>query len=636
MESCSRIARAAVTASLLLLGCVSALHAAPVDGDGFDTVTVTGTRVGDRHELPGSISVIDRAAIEAANATSVLDLLRTVPGIRVTQPGGRGGVASVFIRGGEPEFTMVLLDGIRVNDPQDVRGGSFDFSMIDVDDIERIEIVRGPQSAIYGSDALAGVINFITRARADEPVVTLDGEVDEHGTEHAGLALAGPVGESGGFWLRGATLDESDVTPGNAYTSDSVAGKLSFGSPAGTYFSVFSRYAANEGTSFPADSGGYRLAVLRTLEHRMSRDFTAGIAGGVRLGDGWRFELRASRYERDDGYLSPGVAPGVFAGVPPNGARSTLEQLSLSAYLTGEIGPVVATLGGDLEQVEGSSLGYAALVPDMLTPMSFALEREVKGAFAELMYRPARTLVLSAGVRRDDPDGHAGETTLKLGAQWRIAPRTTVHATWGEGFKLPGFFELGSPLVGNPELRSERSESAELGLTRRFGDSLSATLTAYRSELNDLIDFDFERFTHVNRRSVTVQGTELEAAWAVVPGLELAAEVTYLDLDVEESDQPLRQRPDWRGSLSALWSPRESWLLRTSWSFVGESFDSSVPTGGVLLPAYRRLDVALTWRPLQDLDLLLSADNVLDEEYEEAIGFPAPGRRGRLGFRYRF
>src|SRR5690606_23886927 len=160
---------------------------------------------------------------------------------------------------------------------------------------------------------------------------------------------------------------------------------------------------------------------------------------------------------------------------------------------------------------------------------------------------------------------------------------------------------------GNPELRSERSESAELGLTRRFGDSLSATLTAYRSELNDLIDFDFVELTHVNRRSVTVQGAELEAAWAAVPGLELAAEVTYLDLDVEESDQPLRQRPDWRGSLSALWSPRESWLLRTSWSFVGESFASSY-----------------------------SSSSTLSAEYEEAIGFPAPGRRGRLGFRYRF
>src|SRR5690606_14855463 len=159
-------------------------------------------------------------------------------------------------------------------------------------------------------------------------------------------------------------------------------------------------------------------------------------------------------------------------------------------------------------------------------------EREVKGAFAELMYRPARTLVLSAGVRRDDPDGHAGETTLTLGAQWRIAPRTTVHATWGEGFKLPGFFELGSPLVGNPELRSDRSERAELGLTRRSGDSLSATLTASRSGCNGLTAFDFVELTPVSRRSLSVQGAELEAAWAAVPGLELAAEVTSPALDV--------------------------------------------------------------------------------------------------------
>ncbi len=638
MKSTCKPAVIAFGTFLPLLACAAGPLAAG-ESTPIDTIVTTGTRLpDDLAVLPGSTAVIDRAAIEAANAATVLDLLRSTPGLQVTQPGGRGGIASVFIRGGEANFTMVLLDGIRVNDPNNTRGGSFDFSTLDVGDIERIEIVRGPQSAIYGSDALSGVINVITRRRAEEPEIVLEGAVGEEGYEHAGVGFAGPLGAAGGFSLRAATLDDGDITPGNAFTSDSVTGKLSFGAGDTWHVNLFSRYSDNRGTSFPEDSGGPRLAVLRSLDRKSSRDFTAGLAAGLALSDRWSLDFRAARYAHTDSYTSPGVAPGLRDPVPANGASSDLDRLSLSAYLTGEFGAALrATVGADVHDVDGSSEGFIEFAPGVQVPTAFALERRVAGAFAELRYRPADTLTLLAGLRRDDPDARGAETTVKLGGRWQPAGGSTiVRASWGEGFKLPSFFALGNPLVGNPQLRSEKSESAELGVTRRLSDALSTTLSVYRSEFTDLVDFDFDLFMNVNRRSVTAKGAELQATWSATPDLDLAAEVAWLDLEVPESDVPLRQRPDWRGSLVLRWVPATDWLVHAAWSFVGETFDSSVPTGGLWLDGYERLDATLTWRPTEHLDLLLSVDNLLDTDYEEAIGFLAPARRGRLGFRYRY
>ncbi|HZD51569.1 MAG TPA: TonB-dependent receptor, partial [Woeseiaceae bacterium] len=574
----------------------------------------------------------------AANRSSVLDVLRGVPGLQVTQPGGRGGVASVFIRGGEPNFTMVLLDGVRVNDPNNTRGGSFDFSTLSVGDIERIEIVRGPQSAIYGSDALSGVINIITRGGADELGASVQAEVGEDDYQRAGLSLAGPLAGNGGFALRAATTDDGEATPGNTYISDSIAGKLEFGSTDGAHVRLFGRYSDNEGTSFPEDSGGPELAVLRRLDSKSSTDVSAGVVGGLRLSESWRLNVSAGRYDHEDRYDSPGVAPGLRAPVPPNRGRSKLDRLSLSAHAVGDLTENLrATVGVDYHDEDGTSESFVEVFPGFSLPSGFELDRSVTGVFGELQYRATTELALLASLRHDDPDGETGETTTKLGAVYDLNEgRTTLRANWGEGFKLPSFFALGSALVGNPDLKPEKSESADLGVTQRIDRDLTATLTVYRNEFTDLIDFDFDLFTSVNRKSVTANGAELAIDWAVRSDLGLFAEVAYLDLDVKDSDVSLRQRPEWRGSAALRWHVTPDWKLDAEWLLVGETFDSSIPTDGLMLDGYNRLDATVTWRATERTDWLLSVDNLLDTEYAEAIGFPSPGRRARLALRYRF
>ncbi len=632
----SRVAVATIAATMTVVPVVYA-----DDGDDeFDRIVVTGSRVSDiLDELSNSTTVVTLAEIEAHNAPSVLDLLRTVPGLQVTQPGGRGGVANVFVRGGEPNFTMVLLDGVRMNDPNNTRGGSYDFSTLNVDDIERIEIVRGPQSAVYGSDALSGVVNIITKGAAEDLGANLHAEVGEDSFERFALEVSGPVSQDGGFALRAATVDDGDATEGNTFKSDSVTGKLVFGNEDSWDLRVFGRYSDNEGTSFPEDSGGPELAILRDLDVKSSEDLSFGLAGSLVVAEGWRLNYTASRYDHEDSYDSPGVAPGVRDGVPPNRANSELDRTSYSLHVVGDISDSIrATVGVDYHDEEGVSDGFVDFAPGFSVPSGFSIDRSVTGVFGEVQLQPTDNVTLLASLRNDDPDGESGETTAKIGGLVDFNDgRSTLRANWGEGFKLPSFFALASPLVGNPDLKSEKSESADIGLTQRFLDNrLSMTLTAYRTEFTDLIDFDFEAFTNVNRTEVTAQGAEFEMDYRVSDEFSVAADVLYLDLDVKDAPTTLRQRPDWRGSVSMLWSPADDWRVRAAWLYQGETFDSSIPTGSMMLDGYNRLDGTLTWYAADGISLVLAVDNLFDEDYEEAIGFESPGRRARLALRYRF
>ncbi len=614
------------------------------DGSALDNIIVTGTRISETmSDIPNSTTVIQLEDIEARGDAGVIDLLRNLPGVHVVQPSGQGGVARLFIRGGAQELTMILLDGIRVNDPNDTRGSAFDFSTLNTNDIERIEIVRGPQSAVYGSDALAGVINVISKGRADEIGGTVQLESGTESFYRGALEFSGPVGDSGDFSLRAATLDDGEPVDGTTFKSDSVAGKIAFAEEEKWDLRLFGRYSDNEGTAFPEDSGGFDLAVIRDTDRRTSRDVSVGMNGGVALSENWDLNLLATWYDHDTTFFSPGAAPGVRDGVPPNGADANLKRTNLAANAVVDIGDsIIATFGADYYKEDGFSDGFVEFFPGFVIPNAYKFDRTLVGYFGEVRYQSATGLTLLGSLRRDDPTDNptdeSGETTGKLGLLYDFNDqRTTIRANWGEGFKLPGFFALSSPLVGNPDLRPEKSKSVDVGITHRFMDKgLSATVTAFRNEYTDLIDFDSVQFRMLNRDEVTTKGVEMEMDYSIDENLNLYVQATYLDVSVKNSSVPLRQMPDWRGSVSVRWAPVQQWLLNASWLYVDETFDSAIPTGDLFLDSYHRVDATATWSPMASLDLVLAIDNILDKNYYEAIGFPSAGRRGRLGLRFRF
>ena len=603
----------------------------------LDTLVVTGTRLrDDLSRVPNSTTVIDLETIEARRDASVVDLLRAVPGVQITQYGGRGGLTSLFVRGSEPNFTVVMIDGIKVNDPNNTRGGSFDFSTLHVNDIERIEIVRGPQSSIYGSDALAGVINIFTKRGTRDFEVTVDAEAGRDDYYRGGVGLSGPVGESGDFSLRAGYVDDGDPVEGNDFTSTAVTGKLFVNPLEDMTVRLSGRYTDSDAESFPEDSGGPDYAVIRDTDDRDSEDFAIGADMTWELSERFSLHALGSYYDHQENTDSPGIAPGVRDPVPPNGADTELERYEAASYLVWSMGSgFSSTVGADYWNEEGDSKGFVDF--GFPIPTDFNLDRDIVGLFGELKYETA-AITLQASVRRDDPDDEDDETSTKFGAVYRFQNGfSRVFANWGEGFKLPSFFALGHPLVGNPELKPEKSEGWDIGWGQELIEGqLSFTVSYYDNEFKDLIDFDFELFTNVNRSRVDTSGYELEFDYRPLDVLSFRAHATYLDIDAKEPGVQLRQRPDWRGGVSATWLPHRDWLVNVDWLYVDESYDTSVPTGGLMLDSYNRVDATVTWDATQKLSVTLAVDNLLDESYEEAVGFPAPDIRPRVGIRYRF
>lgn len=602
----------------------------------IENVVVTATRLPSSVEsIPSHVTILDRQSLERLPSRSVLDALRSVAGIHVNQIGGRGGPASLFIRGAEPNFTVVTIDGVKVNDPNDTRGGSFNFATLNLAEVERIEIIRGAQSAIYGSDALAGIINIVTRSATDDLSGLVEGEVGEDGFARLSLSASGPATSRAGFSLTASGSRDGDVIPGNDFKDSNLDGRLRYDPSAKVTVHLSGRYSDASSESFPEDSGGPRLAVLDDVDHRDQTQSSLSAAVEYAVSPGTTVRVKADYANLDNETRSPGVAPGVRDGVPPSLTHATLDRSRCDLDLAFAVSDALsAVLGMSYESESGDQKGKLELAPGFTLPTDFTLDRHLWSAFAEIQAGREHSPEASLAVRRDNPSDRATETTARVGVQYRFET-TRVYANWSEGYKLPSFFALGHPLVGDPDLRPESSTSREIGVTHvAMGDRVRFTAAAFDNEYEDLIDFDPNLFKIVNRTGVTIRGAEFELQARPLESLLISAHVSHVDIDVSDNTT-LLQRPDLSGGVSIEWQATRAVDLLADWIHVGEYADSSIPTGDLTLDPYDRLDMELRWRPSSRLALWLALDNVLDARYEEAIGFPALHRSARAGVRVR-
>ena len=277
-------------------------------------------------ELTATTDILDRDRIEALNKRTVSELLKSVPGVLVEELGGPGGLTAVSIRGGESNFTLVLLDGVAMNDPTNTRGGSFDFSRLDPASVERIEIVRGPQSAIYGSDALAGVIHIISRRGLPGHRQRLRVVAGEDDFTRYNIGASGTVGTFS-YAADVSSTDSGEPVPGSTRDSSQGGVRLDWRPAAQQLFAISYRVLDGDTTSYPEQSGGPEFAVIDDLDISDYRDQTLAASWRYEISRAWTSELRASRFEHDEDYFSPGIEP--FQEVPPNAAdtRFVREQV---------------------------------------------------------------------------------------------------------------------------------------------------------------------------------------------------------------------------------------------------------------------------------------------------------------------
>ncbi len=624
---------------LPVLATISSLAGAHAQSGQPEQVVVTATRLADvLDSTNANVSVITADDIVARDPSSVVELLRGLPGISVQQAGGRGSVVSVFTRGAKPNFTLVLVDGVKVNDPTNTRGGSFDFSSLDLAGIERVEFVRGPASAIYGSDAIGGVIAIRTRRGGAVAEGGIEAEGGLYGFRRIAGYASGPIlGASGS--LGASYTDDGMPVAGSTYRGANVDGALSLPEFAGVTLTFAARYGVSHATSFPDSSGGPRLAVLRTLDHRRIGEGIFSASASRAMSDGWTMSLDYGLYDRHAQAVSPGVAPSAFSpfGIPPNGDGVHFLRHELTWVNRLTLGSKIdVAMGAEALIERGVDNGFLQFGPFPL-PTHFALDRTTPAVFVEAHVALTPALHLEASGRYDWPSGAKGRFSPQLRADYTIAATGgTLALSWARGFKLPSFYALGNPIVGDPALRPETAENLEADLSQPLGENVRAKLALFDTHYIDLIDFQPGPVPKlVNLSRVHVQGVEASVE-VRLDALTLSPHVSYDEARNTLTGAPLRDVPRWLAGGTLLWRFKPEAAVSFDVSSVGTMVDNSVPTGDVTLAAHTRADIAVTWALRPQLAVRVAVENLFDARYEDVVGFPAPGTVFRIGLKTDF
>lgn len=588
-------------------------------------LVVTASRIGTGAE----VTAIGREAIEHRQPLSLLDVLGDASGVRAFSTGGIGGRSFVSIEGGEPNFTLILLDGIKLNNPTNSRGGAFDFTQIDPWLVESVEIARGSLSAVHGSDALSGVVNI----RLREPTRRGQHLAAHAGVDSYGAFSAGAAGElgwgSGGMLLSASRFDSGEETEGSDLRRSQAVARISQ-SAAGYGLKLTGLYTHTDRSAFPEDSGGPLFAVNRARETAQADLWTLGFtARRTDASAPLRPELSLSWSDSDETTRTPRIAKGVLAGVPALTSRDRFSRLEAIGAL-GFGGPSFRSVAGvALLHERGRSDGLIDF-GFFKAPAAFDRARTTASAFAETSLRPTGALTLELAGRYDRFGGGRDRMTGRAGV--RLEPRAglpAIFARGGTAYKLPSFYSLGHPLVGNPGLRPERSTHLEAGAEWKRGSG-RLRVAWFRNDFRDLIDFDPIAFRIVNRDRVRASGVEAEGAVPLTRDVSLTAAATHLTL---ASATPLRGRPEWYGAGGITWRAAPSVEIGAHVSFNGWYYDSSIPTGLVRSSGSAEADITALIAVRRGMRLDLAIRNITGTRAGEAVGFPRPGRRVAASFK---
>ena len=598
------------------------------DATDLEEIVVVETRLDDdRFAIGESVSTdgTDNLTMRPADAEQ---LFQGLPGFSVSRPGGAGGVSEIFLRGAESNFTVVHVDGIRLNNPSNTRGGSFDFSMLGAHEIDRVDIASGTMSAVYGADAMAGIIRI--RSAWPDPgsanVFLEAGSVDDW---RAGAGVALEFGNALEWNIRASSLDGGDEIDGSSLRLDSLGTRLTGDLGDRGSWEVNLRHVQRDRTGYPEVSGGPQFALSRELETAQGEELSAAVIGDWSVTETWRSEVQIGGTRLRDNIAVPAVAPGVLDGQPAYSSITDYERREFLWVNRIDLPMDVGLVGGVDFVAEDASDRGAVDLGFAVVPSQYEMNRSVSSAFAEIgkSWNGGFTSTLALRLDHGDADGRLSG---KLGLSRAVSDRgSRVWVQIGSGFKLPSFFALGSPLVGNPDLIAEIARSAEAGYTHRYGNGSELILTAFRSRYDNLVDFDFESFTNVNKGRIDVDGVQARTELELSPSVGLSIDGTWSN--ISSPSGPLRRRPEGTGGISLDWAATQRWRLHAAARYVGSRLITAIPTGDVDASGYTLVAATVRYEPSTNRAFWGAIDNALDTQYQDAPGFPSPGARIRIG-----
>jgi vitamin B12 transporter len=509
-----------------LLAVPAILHAQQSARDTARTapVVVTATRSPLAAErVPSSVSVLTGEELRQEGVTTVADALRRVPGLALVQTGSYGGATSLFIRGGESKYTKVLIDGVPVNEA----GGAFDFSSLTTDNVDRIEIVRGPASVLYGSDAMAGVVQLFTRPGTGRTRVDLAARGGSFGSYDFDGAVRG--GEAITYSLAGARHTTNGYQAFNSGYDNKVASAL-LGAVRGASDARLTLRYTDVAFHFPTNGSGQ---VVDSNAVRREDRLDVGLDAGYRLTPAAEVRVMLASHDAhgvsDDQPDSPGDTAGYFYTTADRSRRRS-GDLRVNLDLPGA---TRLTVGGQVErewQASGTTSNYG--------PSAFTALRRTSGGYAQLLIAPAAPYTIALGGRYEHNERFGDFFTYRTAASAEVVPGTRLRASVGTAFREPTFLENygGSYVIGNPNLKPEHAFSVDAGVEQQLGAAATVGATWFANSFRDLIDYEYSSTApnYFNVARTRAAGVELTGRVTLPAGFHADAAATYLETRVAD------------------------------------------------------------------------------------------------------
>lgn len=598
---------------LLLLGSALAVGTPAFAEEADNTVVVTATRFeAPLSQVGQSVSVVERDEIERVQATTATDVLRRLPGVSVVRSGGFGQPSSVFIRGADNAQSLVLIDGVRINDPGDV-GGSFDFGTLAIGEFERVEVVRGSSGVLWGSRALGGVINFITARPTREWTARAQAEYGWRDHRQLGASVSGLVGpvslSVGGSWLksdgysafserRGATeKDGFESRSANVRADVELVSGLSV--DAGGYYTKGNYDFDNTGADalnvgMKRDTVGYANLRYKSLDGRLAARVGYGVTDTRRISD--------------DALYGPYETDGRNDRAEGQVSFSPIEMVSIVAGAETETSKFSDNFGS---RDKASMDSY----------------------FGTLTVRPSRALTINGGLRYDEHANFGSRTTFAANGAWVLGgdDAPVLRASYGEGFRAPSLYQLYTNRAYTA-LEPEESTAWDVGIEQPFAEGKGRlTLTWFDRKTRNLIDYDLANFNYYNIGRTRAKGIEFGMTVSGWQGFDVSLAYTYVDARNVVTDARLARRPEnnFHLSIDRTWEMGLSLgaELRVGGSRYDDQANSQFVDGHVVA------DLRAAYQVSPAVEIYGRVENVFDEHYELVRTYGTPGRSAYGGVR---
>jgi len=578
-------------------------------------------------EVASSVTVVDREQIDRENKSSVVELLRQVPGVTLANSGGQGQTTRVFLRGTNSNHVLVLIDGMVVNDPSDP-ATAFDLSNITTDNLEQIEILRGPQSTLYGSQAMGGVINIITRKGEGAPKYTGLAEYGRYNSSRLQAGTNGVVGDTRYSFSAGTTNTDGVSLFTKEYGGKEKDGSRSYTLSGDIASKLTQRFTAKLNARYnrvdsDLDSPGSIPNFGARPDDDLyanadSRQLNARVAGEYSMyGGKWVQELGLSTVDVGRNYITEyfdAFFTPYFGAQHYDGRRDTIDWVHKLKLLDGH----TTTLG-----LEAYSDHFKS---------SSVREQNVDNhaIYADDQWNITDSFFVNYGARLDDHQSFGREFTWKIAPGYNIkSTGTRLKASYGTGFKAPSLSQLFDPVSGNSGLAPERSKGWDAGFEQSLlGDKLTFGTTIFRNQISDLIGFGpSPLFLTLNVGKARTEGVETNIAVKPIKALSLNFAHTYTRAENEKNNNDLLRRPKHQFLAGTVYQYDEKGDVGINARYVSTRRDFHYITSTLTtLPGYGVVDLVTNYKVHANATVYARLDNVLDKRYQEISGYGAPGR----------